>query len=168
MIKAIMCIGCNGELGQSEGHYGMPWEKNIEDLQYFKEQTEGSIVVMGRKTFESLPFEHGLPERFNYVLSNTGIDTGNFLSDNTTKYRVVDYGKMRKYLKANKKDYWIIGGKSIYEQFMSFVEELHMTVIDQAFPDADTYLNLDFLSDFDKVETLSLNGYSQVEIYRRK
>ncbi|MBP3895001.1 MAG: dihydrofolate reductase, partial [Mogibacterium sp.] len=39
------------------------------DMKYFREKTKGKVVVMGRKTFESLPGGKGLPDRINYVLT---------------------------------------------------------------------------------------------------
>jgi dihydrofolate reductase len=170
MIKMILALGANEELGSFATPDGLPWH-NPEDMKYFRDKTLDSTVVYGGNTFrqfQKMGMKFGLPQRFNYVISNTSIDTGNFLTKDITRYRVVDYGKIEKYLKKGNKDYWIIGGKSIYDQLHPYAEEVHLTRINQDFPDADVYLDTSWLCDFELVEELPLNDYSHVEIYKRK
>ena len=66
MIKAIMAVDDNGGISRGSS---MPWPKNSNDLKWFKKNTENQVVVMGRKTWESLPFKP-LPGRRNIVLSS--------------------------------------------------------------------------------------------------
>ena len=56
-IKMIIATDCIFGIGKDNK---LPWDCP-EDLKYFKEQTLNDCVVMGRKTYESLPFENGLP-----------------------------------------------------------------------------------------------------------
>lgn len=62
MIKAILCVDKQGAIGQNGD---MPWGRSFpKDLEYFKRVTSEDIVVMGSKTWKSLPFyPKGLPKR---------------------------------------------------------------------------------------------------------
>ncbi|CAH9014394.1 putative dihydrofolate reductase [Vibrio phage 424E50-1] len=164
MIKAILAVGRNGELGQSTCPDGLPWDKNPEDMRYFRETTKNSVVVYGGNTFrqfQKLGYSEGLPYRSNKIISST-------LHGNTKGVTVVGsvQGFMTEVVPYT--DYWIIGGKSIYEQCMQFVEEVHITIIDQDFPEADTYMDLDFLKEFQFEDLTRLNDYSTVHVFKRK
>ncbi len=177
MIKAIMCVGRNGELGDSKRPDGLPWENNKDDLNYFKSKTGGSIVVMGRKTYDSLPFENGLPNRKNYVLTSTPYSedlTWGFIpaaypckSSSRDSY-YCSYDFITSFMERTTTDMWVIGGKSIYDQCMPYVEEVHITMIDKDFPEADTHMDSNFLREFELQSLTGLNDYSIVYVYKRK
>ncbi|HAN09919.1 MAG TPA: dihydrofolate reductase [Clostridiales bacterium] len=102
-----------------------------EDLQYFKNITKGNIVVMGRKTYESLP-QKPLKDRENIVLTRE-----NILFESAKVFSNID-----EVLELNKsikdKDIFICGGQSVYEQFMAYADKLYITHIFHEF-DADTF-----------------------------
>lgn len=110
-----------------------------EDMKYFKEQTEFFNVVMGNNTFKSLPFENGLPNRVNWVLTK---DELKHYAPAKQKVKYLSLPAMQYVLNTMGKyeTYWIIGGASVYEQLIEFVDEVHWTEVMQEFPDADTYL----------------------------
>lgn len=64
-ICAAVAVDKNGVIGINDD---LPWSLK-DDLSHFKELTKKSCVIMGRKTFDSLPFKHGLPYRCNYVIT---------------------------------------------------------------------------------------------------
>ena len=172
MIKAVLCVGRNGELGDSKRPDGLPWENNKEDLNSFKSKTLGSTVVMGRKTFRQLQdigLECGLPSRVNIVMTK---DEELLDSDDlgVIFYTFADVQQL--FLEISKgyfeDDFWVIGGKSIYDQCMPYVEEVHITRIDKDFPEADTYMDLNFLREFELQRLTELNDYSIVYVYKRK
>jgi len=66
-ITLIAAMNYRRVLGDGEK---LLW-KNREDLNHFKEMTEGHVLVMGRRTYDSLPFEGGFPNRWNIVISRT-------------------------------------------------------------------------------------------------
>ena len=103
----------------------LPW-KISKDMQYFKEITIGSgknAVVMGRKTWESLP--KALPKRDNLVLSTT-VNS----AKNMTRFLCID--DLERHIEKKKyDDVWIIGGSSIYEQFYNKVSQMYITNIDK-------------------------------------
>ena len=67
MISAIVAVDENWGIGFN----GELLEKIPEDIKYFKETTAGHVVVMGSKTWDSLP-KKPLPERTNIIISNKG------------------------------------------------------------------------------------------------
>ena len=128
MLKMILATGLNGELGQNNQLLmHIP-----EDLKHFKKVTDGKVVVMGRKTAESLPNGKPLPNRVNIVMTRQPYENGceGFLRCN-------DYKKVLKI--AETEDVFIIGGAEIYKLFEDYVEEIYWTWIDKEFPDADTH-----------------------------
>ncbi len=114
-------IGCNNEI---------PWHYS-EDFRYFRRLTRGHTVLMGRKTFQSLPEKsRPLPDRFNVVVSrNEGLLTGEegiyicsspqrFLSD-------VENGKVT----LPSDQVWIIGGAQVYHDTVNLWQELYLTLV---------------------------------------
>ena len=172
MIKAILATGLNGEIGQNGD---MPWGRSLpKDLEYFKKVTFNQKVVMGRKTFESLPFKNGLPKRVNYVLTSEPFDLG-YKNSAEYLYRI-NSGRLDLILtfgKNNNEDdhsYWLIGGASIYEQFWEYVTEVHITTVHNTYSEADTFFKPD-LSNFEMVgEEINVgNGEleASVQVWRR-
>ena len=103
---------------------------NKNDLKRFKELTTGHSIIMGRKTFESLP-NGALPNRINIVLTkDKGYSRENILIANT----VNDAIKMTK----NDLNPYIIGGGEIYSLFIDIAKKIELTKIDKFFS-ADTF-----------------------------
>ena len=116
-IHLIWAQDINGGIGVKGK---LPWHIS-EDLKNFKKITNHSTIIMGRKTWDSLPLKP-LPNRRNIVLSKT-------------KHNLVEtynsYEKcMKKLKKDNIKKIFIIGGRSIYKLFFKDANFLHMTKID--------------------------------------
>jgi len=142
MIKMIIATGADFEIGQ-DGK--LPWGYIKEDLAYFQEQTSDHIVVMGRKTQDSLPHKgKTLPRRINYVISTKG--NGEQMDGS---YRVTMDALVSCVLGGNSifnyKDTWVIGGASVYQQLLPYVDEIHWTTVEDIFPEADTYFDMGFL-----------------------
>lgn len=116
-----------------------------EDLERFKRITKGHVVVMGRKTFDSLPVKP-LPDRHNVVITSHGND----LPDGIFSYPSVEafIGDLNQFILNNFTLGWfpnvyVIGGASIVEQLMPYCQSALITKIDEEF-EADTHiLNLD-------------------------
>lgn len=111
-----------------------------EDQKMFRMETIGKVVVMGRKTLLSLPGERPLDSRINIVLTSDekfqvkGADVCHSLEMALEKLE--DY-KKKGFCKDE--DIYIIGGQSIYEQFLPFCDTAHITYIDYEYQ-ADTYM----------------------------
>ncbi len=134
MINMIVAMCKNREIGKNNNLlFHLP-----EDLKYFKKMTLGHVVIMGSKTFYSLP-NGALPNRENIVITRT-----NCKSENVhIAHSVEDAIKLARELVSQNKDgqkqIFIIGGASIYEQCMPYAERLYITYIFEECLDADTY-----------------------------
>jgi dihydrofolate reductase len=137
-IMMIVAMDEQGIIGKDES---LPW-KLSNDLQRFKKLTVSdgfNAVVMGRKTWESLPNGfRPLPERLNIVMSR---DTK--WSDDGAEIALYP-GRAIEIAYANGCDeLWIIGGSQIYELYLTHVEEIHVTRVHTrnsgniSFPDLD-------------------------------
>ena len=126
MISIIACVGKNLELGKNND---LIWHLP-NDLKYFKKVTSGKTVVMGRRTFDSLPGV--LPKRRNIVLQMKGesnIDGVEIFNDIPSILEAV----------KDEEETFIIGGASIYKQFLDYAEKLYLTEVDGIDPDATVY-----------------------------
>ena len=125
-ISAIVAIAHEGAIGVNGGllcHMSA-------DLKHFKEITMGHSIIMGRRTFESLP-KGALPGRENIVItSNPDYEAPGAIVCNS-----VEDGLLAATMHGEK---FIIGGASIYNAAINFVSTLHLTEIDASFPEADT------------------------------
>ncbi len=125
MTKVIMiaAIGPHRELGfQNQLLWHIP-----EDLQFFKRMTMNQIIVMGRKTLESLPRK--LKNRHYVVFSHSSIDK-DFLC-------VTSIDEI--FHKFPNKDIYIIGGGQIYQLFLPYADEMYITHVKMNVLQCDTY-----------------------------
>ena len=114
------------------------------DQKMFRQETEGKVVVMGRKTLLALPGERPLEKRINLVLTKD--------PDFYVKGAVICHSEAEVVLKLEEykakglchdEDIYIIGGESIYKQFLPYCDTAHITFIDYEY-EADTHMvNLD-------------------------
>lgn len=132
-ISIIAAVGKNLELGKNND---LIWHFK-EDMRFFKETTTGHTVVMGRKTFESLP--KALPNRRNIVISSNP----DYVAEGAEV--VTDINDV--YSLAENDEVFIIGGGKIYSRFINDADKLYLTEIDAAQPSADVYF-----PSFDKAE----------------
>ncbi len=106
----------------------LPW--NIpEDLHHFKALTKHHAVVMGRKTFESLPMRP-LPERQNIVVSST-------MEPRTDCVVVRSLAEAISRCTAD--ELWVIGGESIYREALPLASRLCLTLVDSQPTEADAF-----------------------------
>ena len=101
---------------------GLPWKGYPEDMEWFKQNTMGKVVVMGRKTYESLPERfRPLPGRTNVVLtSNTEPFIDAIVSPSVEA--VLERFK-------NEKEIVIIGGGEVYKSFAPYITKVYQTHI---------------------------------------
>ncbi len=127
MISIIVAIAQNGAIG----YKGDLIYHLSADLRRFKELTTGNTIIMGRKTFESLP-KGALPNRRNIVLTRqTGVSF-----PGTEVYSSLDEALSR--CSRDEKVY-IIGGAQVYNQALSMADELEVTVVNDTPAEADTF-----------------------------
>lgn len=127
MLAAIVAKAKNNVIGKDNK---LIWHLP-EDLKFFKEKTTGHIIIMGRKTFESLPFL--LPNREHWVITtqkdygkeHQGVRVFNSVDEVVAAAKNVDLA-------------YVIGGAQIYGAFMPYIDRLYVTQIDEDI-DGDTY-----------------------------
>ena len=136
--KAIAAIASNQAIGKNGD---LPWRLPA-DLKWFKKITMGHAVIMGRKTWDSLP--RPLPGRRNFVLSRTinqvaGMEVLNSFEEIN---QVVAGGVV-----------FIIGGEQVYSQTLPICDELFLTEVATKVADADAFFP-NFRNNFTPVEIL--------------
>ena len=156
MISAIVAvdndwgIGFNGDL----------LEHIPADLKYFKQLTENNIVIMGRKTWESLP-KKPLPNRLNFVITSQTKNNGCDLIN--SELILVSMENMIFQLENNNHDYdnyFIIGGGVIYKELLPYCEKVYVTKINKSHDNIDTYFpNLDELDEWALEESSEVYEY---------
>lgn len=125
MFSIIAVVGKNRELGkQGKLVFELP-----EDMRYFKEKTMGHKVVMGRKTWESLPGK--LVGRENIVVSRGEVMGAD---------RVVrDLPEFIRENQDSAEEIFVIGGEAIYREFLPVADNLYLTEVDAEMPGADAW-----------------------------
>jgi len=128
----IVAIAQNGAIGKNND---LLWHLS-EDLKYFKKTTSGKTVIMGYNTWLSLPVKP-LPKRRNIVLvPDSSFDSPDFES----AYSIEDVGKIC----SSDKECFIIGGGSVYQQFLPLADKLYITWVLKDF-EADIFFSeIDF------------------------
>ena len=125
-IHIIVAIAQNNAIGfQNKLLYWLP-----NDLKRFKELTTGHTIIMGRRTFESLP-KGALPNRKNVVLSKSGMpfpgaETYTSLEEALDKC-------------TEQEEVYIIGGASLYKEAINVAQVLHITEIEDTPAEADAF-----------------------------
>ena len=120
-----------------------------EDLKLFKRLTTGHVVLMGRKTFESLGCKP-LPDRVNIVISTTKKYENNGVITFKNLTAAVEYSKHN----FPDKDLYVVGGGRIYEESLKYADEVILTMYDRSYEDVDTYFPAVPESEFREEETL--------------
>lgn len=144
MISIIVAIAENNAIGyKNKLIYWLP-----NDLKRFKALTTGNTIIMGRKTFESLP-KGALPNRRNIVISRSAqADAFPGAECYPTLEAAIEAAKTGYTLNGETStEVYIIGGASVYEQALAFADRLCLTYIYDTPDDADT-----FFPTFDKNE----------------
>lgn len=113
------------------------------DHKFFREETTGKVVVLGRKTLETFPQGLPLKNRTNIILSSNP----NYQVKDAIVVHSID--ELMEELKNYKdEDVYVIGGDSIYKQLLPYCKVAHVTKIDHAY-EADAYFpNLDEMQEW--------------------
>lgn len=143
MLSIIVAVAQNNVIGKDNK---LIWHIS-EDLKRFKEITSGKKMIMGRKTFESLPGV--LPNREHIIITKDK----NYKVDSDKVTIVHDLNSLIDQYKNCDEEVFIIGGAEIYNQTLPYADKLYLTTINNAF-DGDTFFPEINYDDF-KVEYTS-------------
>lgn len=131
MFSLIAAIGKNNELG----HNNQLIFHIKEDMKFFKDTTEGHKVVMGHKTWDSLPGK--LKNRENIVISRHDFDGPDKIIHDIDQF-ITEH-------ENTPEEIFIIGGGTVYYQFLPHAKHIYLTEVDASAPEATT-----FFPEFDK------------------
>lgn len=127
MISIIAAIAENRAIGVNNN---LPW-KLPNDMKRFKKLTTDHTVIMGRKTFESLP-NGALPNRTNIVITrNNAVTFENCILFDNLQDAIKKYN--------TQEEVFIIGGAGIYDQAINFADKLYITLVRHSFENADAF-----------------------------
>ncbi|MBE6072482.1 MAG: dihydrofolate reductase [Clostridium butyricum] len=154
MLSLIVAIANDNVIGKNNK---LIWHIS-NDLKRFKEITSGKKMIMGRKTFESLPGI--LPNREHIILTRDK----NYTVDSNQVTIEYNFDSLLEKYKNSEDEVFIIGGAEIYKQFLPHCKKLYLTKINNSF-DGDTYfpkidydnLNIEYESEDFKDEK---NGFT--------
>jgi dihydrofolate reductase len=162
-IAAVVACGKNKEIGaKGELLWNIP-----EDMKHFTDITKGHHVLMGRKSYESLPEKYRpLPNRTNIVVTRKP----DFMAE---KCIVVDtIGKGIEAARANgEQELMIIGGAEIYNATIHLLDVIYLTIVQASFPQADAYfsaLNPDDFTEASREDVVTKSGFTCSFIELRK
>ena len=130
-FSIIAAIGKNNELGKNNG---LCFQLKG-DMKYFRETTKGHKVLMGSRTFASLP--KLLPGRTHIVISSR-------MKDEDFPEGVIHYATIEDVLKDfspsdNSEEIFVIGGGMIYAEMLPYSSKLYLTEVDAEDREADTF-----------------------------
>ena len=149
MIRAILAcdeqwgIGKNGDL---------PWPRNPADLKWFKDNTVGGIVAMGKTTWDSLP-NKPLPQRNNIVVTSSIQDKDqggyHFIKYEKAEIELVNMNMLQ--------NVWIIGGAKLVEGLIPIIDEIWLSRIQGTYG-CDTFLPRDLIETTFKLYSSEVEG----------
>lgn len=154
MIRMISAVTNDWAIGiENRLPFNIP-----EDLRHFKQQTMGCDIIMGRKTFDSLPRK--LPGRRHLVITSNPFES----DDDMVKYISLD--SLPNIQKSS--EVYVAGGATIYEQLSHLCEEIILTHVNIVCPEADVFFPKKIMNDYVASETkILVNGLAKVTKYVR-
>ncbi len=142
--KMIVAYGNNGEIGRDNS---MPWPRMKADLARFAKLTTGSVVIMGRSTYDSIHEALGqpLPNRENVVLTrNTSLEISDVKIFHSIPEVLDEYTE-------DERELYIIGGAKVYKDYYPMARTILATEIDIDIDDADAYFQKPTNADWSEV-----------------
>lgn len=128
MLSLIVARARNGAIGRDGT---IPWHAP-EDLAFFQRETLGGAIIMGRKTWESLP-KRPLPRRLNIVVTSAPFAIEKD-AQSVSLESALDAARAAGHMRV-----YAIGGAGIYRAFLPKADRLLITEVDLDVPDADTF-----------------------------
>ena len=167
-ITAIACVDTNYGIGyKNELLISIP-----EDLKHFSRITSGGTVVMGRKTYGSLPTAP-LPKRVNFIITRSNTSSIPAEPDEKTPYFVamddVKTWLIKKREEKAEEKIAVIGGEQIYKELLPYCDYVLITKVFNKFENVDAYFpNIDFDENWEIVSASEIMEYDGVRYQYRK
>jgi dihydrofolate reductase len=132
MNNISLIVACDENWGIGKNN-ALPWHLSV-DLKRFKQLTSGNIVMMGRKTWESLPVKP-LANRDNVVLSSDLDFNPDGVEVIRTSHKALNLAQLAA---ETNQSFFVIGGSTVYEQFFPLADKLFLTRLKGSF-NCDTF-----------------------------
>jgi dihydrofolate reductase len=143
-LTSIVAVNHDGVIGAGNK---LPWKLKT-DMRFFKEETMGNVVLMGRKTFDSLGGKC-LPGRYNIIVSHN-LNLLPQSQECVAAFGIGDALFRAAIAPRGYQNHFVIGGASMYEQLAPYVERYLITMVDKVVENGDTYFDQSFLSNPDE------------------
>lgn len=160
MIAAIVCVDSNFGIG-SKNHLlaHIP-----EDMKMFKDITTGHSIIMGRKTYDSLP-KKPLPNRTNIVITHMNrhpqIQRENLLHSNMEYIKA--WLSKKEVIEENNGIY-VIGGGTIYKELLPLCERVYITKVFHAYEDVDAFFpNIDEMPEWEMTSASEIKEHDGIQ-----
>lgn len=134
---------------------GLPWHIP-EDLKYFKDKTKGKVIIMGRKTYESIN-KKPLPNRANLLVSRTIKEAPGFHCFTSIEDAIIFAKNMGTY---DLSEIFIVGGGEIYKDTMKIVDRIYYTEIGHIVDNGEVFYPEIPLKEFELVSEDKRPGYN--------
>lgn len=156
-MKAILACEKNGGIGYKGS---IPWPKDDKDLARFKELTLNTVVIMGRKTWESADIPKPLPDRTNIVISSNKsyIPNDAYLISKLNDINYLPFAFLPR---------WIIGGAELVSRAWDQIDELHLSRLRHEY-ECDTYIDLEKLEEDFYCDSSQICMSHTYEIWKKK
>jgi|SRR6056297_363068 len=153
MISIVAALAKNGVIGKDNQ---LPWGIK-KDMKRFKKLTLKKPVIMGRKTYKSIG--KPLPDRINIILTR---------KKNLEIPGCKTFNSIKKVLEFTKEfeETFVIGGASIYKQFLPLTKKMYLTIIDKEF-EGDTYFPDYNNEKWKKIEEENFNNFKFITLERK-
>ena len=153
MINAIFAMDAAGGLGKNGT---LPWPKNTRDFRWFRSNTTGTTVVMGRNTWDDPIFPKPLKHRENIVLTSKPLP----YYPHTWPIKIED---ARKWFSENSdKDIFSIGGVRVLVTYWDLIERFYVTTFPKDY-ECDVKLHKHLIDDLNKKRLLHHHKYEDLE-----
>lgn len=168
VYNAILATDQQGGIGKNNS---IPW-RVPEDIEYFRTLTTGHIVVMGRRTWESIPSKfRPLPGRENIVMSSGMEDFAGIYVVSTLE-ELQDYLYEKAKVSASDLTVWVIGGSQLYSLFVekNMLNNIYQTIIPGDF-DCDVFapdFSQDYIKKFSEIVPLRQGDTMEKVVWMRK
>jgi len=149
-VNAILAHDDNCGIGKNGT---MPWPHSDADMKWFRDCTLGHVVIMGRKTWESIDSKK-LPGRTNIVITR---------SELVGTPDSIYFGEISKLINMLKREYpdlkiWIIGGGDIYKQALTYCDNIYVTKFGGDY-ECDTFVDMkEYLTGYIEMATKEQDG----------
>ena len=162
MISIIVAYAKNRVIGDDQD---IPWYIR-EDMQFFKKRTTGKIIIMGRKTYESIPEKYKpFPDRQTYLLTHN--TTYKVDHPNVTVFYDFNKALMVAKLTAGDDEIMIAGGAQIYNLAIPYTDRIYATILTEDFI-GDAYFPILPKEDWHMTDSVEDFYDEQLDLYYRR